>query len=394
MKFRIGILGILCIAALSAFAIRVRVAPEPAANATAKYLPQLEGKNVALVVNHTSMIKSVHLVDMLVENGVTVSKIFAPEHGFRGKADAGEHLANGIDKETGISVVSLYGDNKKPTKAHLTGVDVVVFDIQDVGVRFYTYISTLQYVMEACAENKVTLIVLDRPNPNGDYIDGPVLDMKHKSFVGMQAVPIVYGMTIGEYALMLNGEGLLANKVKCKLTVLPCTNYTHKSKYILPIAPSPNLKSAQSIMLYPSLCLFEGTEVSVGRGTDKPFMMWGHPSYKNNGFSFTPVAGESNKNPMYKDKKCYGANLDLPPYEIEKIVNKQLNLEFLRNAYKLSPNKAKFFVPFFTKLAGTTTLQQQIVAGKTDEQIRASWKPGIDKFKKVREKYLLYPDFE
>ncbi len=379
---------------IKSFAIMVIARPQVGAANENAYLPLLENKKVALVVNQTSMVSNQHLLDFLLENDVNVVKIFAPEHGFRGKADAGEHVNSSVDKATGKSIVSLYGSHNKPTKADLAEVDVVVFDIQDVGARFYTYISTLQYVMEACAENKKNLVVLDRPNPNAHYVDGPVLEMTHKSFVGMQAVPIVYGMTIGEYAKMLNGEGLLAKKMKCNLTVIPCINYTHKTKYNLPIAPSPNLKSANSIALYPSLCLFEGTEVSVGRGTTTPFEVWGNPNYKNNGYSFTPKPTEGAKDPMYNGKKCYGANLNLAQSDVLKIVNNKVQLEFLRNAYSLSTDKSKFFNAFFTKLAGNTTLQKQIATGVSEAKIRASWAPGIAKFKKVRKKYLLYPDFE
>jgi uncharacterized protein YbbC (DUF1343 family) len=379
----------------NSFALRVRVYPAGAAENTNAYLPQLEGKKVALVVNQTSMIRQQHLVDALLDAGVNVVKIFAPEHGFRGTGDAGEKLKDSKDPETGIPISSLYGDKKKPTAADLAGIDQVVFDIQDVGVRFYTYISTLQYIMEACAENNLPLLVLDRPNPNGNYIDGPILESKNKSFVGMQNIPVVYGMTIGEYAQMLNGEKLLAKGVKCKLTVIPCKDYTHRSEYALPIAPSPNLNTPQSIALYPSLCFFEGTDVSVGRGTDKPFTQWGHPSFAGMAHSFTPKATTGNKKPLHLDKVCYGENLFTKkrPFQDLKETNK-INLTYLQTAYKATADKTKFFNSFFVKLAGTDTLQKQIIAGKTEKEIRATWKPGIDKFKKIRKKYLLYPDFE
>jgi uncharacterized protein YbbC (DUF1343 family) len=364
-----------------------------AANESA-YIHLLENKKIAIVVNQTSQVNNTHLLDLLLEHDVKVVKIFAPEHGFRGTADAGEHVKSGVDKATGLPIVSLYGNHNKPTKADLLGVDIVVFDIQDVGARFYTYISTLQYVMEACAEFKKKLFVLDRPNPNAHYVDGPVLEMANKSFVGMQAVPIVYGMTIGEYALMLNGEKWLANKLKCDLQVIPCNFYTHKTKYNLPIAPSPNLKTANSIALYPSLCLFEGTEVSVGRGTKYPFEQWGNPNYKKVNHSFTPKPTEGAKDPLYNGKECFGANLHLSQADVLKVINNKVQLEFIKNAYSLSPDKSKFFNPFFTKLAGNTTLQKQIIKNESDAKIRASWSAGIAKFKKIRKKYLLYPDFE
>jgi uncharacterized protein YbbC (DUF1343 family) len=373
-------------------AIRIRLNPQPAATEIKAYKPQLENKNIALVVNQTSTVKGQHLVDILLENGIKIKKIFAPEHGFRGTGDAGEKLKNEIDDATQLPLISLYGDRKKPSAKDLEGIDIVVFDIQDVGARFYTYISTLQYVMEACAENKKKLIVLDRPNPNGNIVDGPVLEIKNKSFVGMQAIPIVHGMTMGEYAQMLNGEKLLSNKVQCNLTVLKCSNYSHDNEYSLPVPPSPNLKTTSAVLLYPSLCLFEGTEVSVGRGTATPFQVWGHPSYADNGFSFTPQSNVGSKKPPFENEKCYGADLNLPPYKIRELVNRQLQLQWLIGAYKLSPNKATFFNPFFTKLAGNTLLQQQIITGKSEKEIRASWKAGLDKFKKIRKKYLLYPD--
>jgi uncharacterized protein YbbC (DUF1343 family) len=375
-------------------ALRARVYPTPAAENTNAYFPKLEGKKIALVVNQTSMLRGEHLVDGMLDAGINVVKIFAPEHGFRGTGDAGEKLKDSKDAQTGISISSLYGDKKKPTSADLAGIDMMVFDIQDVGVRFYTYISTLQYIMEACAENNIPLLVLDRPNPNGNYIDGPILENKHKSFVGLQAIPIVYGMTIGEYAKMLNGEKLLAKGAQCDLTVLPCKDYTHASEYVLPIAPSPNLNSHTGILLYPSLCFFEGTDVSVGRGTAQPFTQWGHPSFTKMKYNFTPKATVGNKKPLHLDKVCYGENL-LANKEIKLLRQaERINITYLQSAYKSSGLKDKFFNDFFVKLAGTENLQKQIMAGKTEKEIRASWKPGIDKFKKIRKKYLLYPDFE
>jgi uncharacterized protein YbbC (DUF1343 family) len=360
------------------------------------YLPQLKGKKVALLVNQTSVIKKEHLVDYLLEQKINIVKIFAPEHGFRGQADAGEKVKSGVDAKTGLSITSMYGANKKPSKESMQGIDIVVFDIQDVGARFYTYISSMQYMMEACADANVPMVILDRPNPNGFYVDGPVLEPKFKSFVGMQPIPVVHGMTVGEYAKMLNGEGWLAKKAKCKLTIITCKNYTHKTFYHLPIPPSPNLKSTAAIFLYPSLCFFEGTDVSVGRGTNTPFEVWGHPTFKDNGFSFTPASVEGAKNPPHLGKVCYGANLNLSPTDVLKITKNQLNLSFLMNAYSLaqSATKEKFFNDFFEKLAGTASLKAQIINKKSEIEIRNSWKNGISQFKKIRKKYLLYEDFE
>lgn len=371
------------------------------ADQTSKYLPLLKNKNIAIVANQTSALQVLqraevspnvmgselvthHLVDYLYNyNDINVQKVFAPEHGFRGKADAGEAIADGKDIKTGIPIISLYGKNKKPSQEQLNGIDLVVFDIQDVGARFYTYISTLHYVMEACAEAGIPVIVLDRPNPNGHYIDGPVLEPEHKSFVGMHPVPVVYGMTIGEYGQMINGENWLANGIQCDLNVIPLENYTHKSPYSLPIKPSPNLPNDTSINLYPSLCFFEGTNVSAGRGTDKQFQIYGSPFLEKTGFSFTPQANEGAKYPKYKGEICFGE--DLSSYEHLY----SLNLSWLIKAYKRSPKK-DFFNAFFTKLAGTQKLQQQIEQELSEEEIKASWKEGLDNFKKVREKYLLY----
>lgn len=366
------------------------------AEQSSEYLSLLKGKKVALLVNQTSVIKKEHLVDFLIDEKINIVKIFAPEHGFRGHADAGEKVKSGIDEKTGLAITSMYGASKKPSKESMLGIDVVVFDIQDVGARFYTYISSMQYMMEACAEANVPMIVLDRPNPNGFYVDGPVLEPKYKSFVGLQPIPIVHGMTVGEYAKMLNGEGWLAKKMKCDLTVIKCKNYNHKTFYHLPIAPSPNLKSTASVLLYPSLCLFEGTDVSVGRGTKTPFEIWGHPTFKDNGFSFTPESVDGAKNPPHLGKKCYGSNMNLSPTDVLKITKNQLNLSFLINAYSLaeSTTKEKFFNSFFEKLAGTGLLKAQIQNKSSETAIRNSWLKGIVKFKKIRKKYLLYEDFE
>lgn len=358
------------------------------------YLPLIKYKRVALLVNQTSMVGNSHLVDTLIASGIKVVKIFAPEHGFRGTADAGEKVKSGVDTKTGIQITSMYGASKKPSKQSMAGIDYVIFDIQDVGARFYTYISSLQYMMEACAEAKVPLLILDRPNPNGFYVDGPVLEPNYKSFVGMQCIPVVHGMTVAEYARMLNGENWLSNKKKCKLEIVTCKKYTHNMFYNLPIAPSPNLKSPTSILLYPSLCFFEGTDVSVGRGTEYPFEVWGHPLFKDNGFSFTPKSVAGAKNPPHEGKVCYGADLRLSPTDIQKILERKLNLSFLKNAYLLSKSSTTFFNSFFEKLAGNATLRQQIIDGKTEEEIRASWNEDLSRFKKIRKKYLLYEDFE
>ncbi|MCC7029036.1 MAG: DUF1343 domain-containing protein, partial [Chitinophagaceae bacterium] len=333
-------------------------------------------------------------VDTLQSLKINIVQIFAPEHGFRGAADAGEKVKSGVDARSGIAISSMYGANKKPSKESMKGIDIVVFDIQDVGARFYTYISSLQYMMEACAQAGIPLLILDRPNPNGFYVDGPVMESKNRSFVGMQAIPIVHGMTVGEYARMLNGEGWLSGKVKCSLKIIPCQQYDHSTLYDLPVPPSPNLKSSTAVLLYPSLCLFEGTMVSVGRGTETPFEVWGAPVFKDNGFSFTPQSTEGAKSPLYENQVCYGANLRLPPYEVLKIIRKKLNLTFIKNAYFLTPDKTKFFNDFFEKLTGTVTLRYHIMQNKSDEEISASWQAGLTKFKSIRKKYLLYDDFE
>lgn len=363
------------------------------AEQTDLYLPQLKNKTVAVLVNHTATIKQTHLVDSLLKLKIKVKKIFCPEHGFRGDADAGEHVKNAKDKKTGLPIVSLYGANKKPKPADLKGIDLVIFDIQDVGARFYTYISSMHYMMEACAENNVEFIVLDRPNPNGFYIDGPILKKENKSFIGMHPIPIVHGLTIGELAQMINGEKWLENSVKCKLTVVPCLNYTHKTMYELPIKPSPNLPNANSILLYPSVCLFEGTVISVGRGTLQPFEIIGHPSLSDTLYSFTPVAIEgASKNPPFKDQLCYGYKLCMISDDIKSI--KQLNLTYLLKVYNEFGDKPKFFTNFFRLLAGTDELQKQIEQGLSEEEIRKSWKREINVYKHLRKNYLLYEDFE
>lgn len=364
------------------------------ADQTELYLPLLKGKKVAVVANHTSVINTTHLVDSLLALNVAVKKIFFPEHGFRGDKDAGAYAKNYTDNKTGIPCISLYGkENRKPKASDLKDIDIVLFDIQDVGVRFYTYISTLHYVMEACAESKKTLLVFDRPNPNGFYIDGPVLEENCKSFVGMHPVPVVYGLTIGEYALMINGEKWLQNKVSCSLQVIPLKNYTHDSLYSLPVKPSPNLGSMTSIYLYPSLCLFEGTVVSVGRGTDKPFEQYGYPEMPGGNTTFTPVSIKgASTNPPYKNELCNGVDLSESG---SKLIfdSKQLQLKWLMETYVNSKNKELFFNTYFKNLAGTELLKQQITDGLTETEIRNSWKKEADSFMKTRKKYLLYPDF-
>ena len=364
------------------------------AEQTAVYFPWLRDKRIAIVANPTSMIGKVHLVDSINHAGFLIKKVFSPEHGFRGDAEAGELLGNYIDKKTKLPVVSLYGDNKKPKPDDLKDVDVVIFDIQDVGARFYTYISTMHYVMEACAENGKLLIVLDRPNPNGYYIDGPVLEKEFTSFVGMHPVPIVHGMTIAEYARMINGEKWLANGIQCELKFVPVVNYNHGWFYQLPVKPSPNLPTMESVYLYPSICLFEGTCVSLGRGTDTPFEIIGHPLLGSTGFSFTPksIPGVS-KNPPHEGIKCNGYNFhDFSAAYIKG--SGKLYLYPLLELYKELKDKTEYFGPTFDKLAGTAKLKQQIIDGIPEDQIRKTWQAGIDAFKVIRKKYLLYPDFE
>lgn len=365
---------------------RVRTAAEQ----VQMYLPQLENKRVAIVANQTSVIGDTHLVDSLLSLNINIQKIFSPEHGFRGQKDAGETFADGIDIRTGIPLISLYGRDKKPKAEDLQGVDVVVFDIQDVGVRFYTYLSTLHYVMEACAEQSIPLLVLDRPNPNGFYIDGPVLDSAYKSFIGLHPVPIVYGMTIGEYALMINGEHWHAAPEKCDLSIIPLKNYTHDSLYQLPVHPSPNLQTMQSIYLYPSLALFEGTVVSVGRGTSHPFTCFGHPLLSARSFSFIPrsIPGAS-KNPKLKGERCFGE--DFSHFDFASFYARPgIQLQWILDSYEELEEQTEFFRPFFYQLSGTKELRRQIEQGVSQEKIRDSWREEINEFKYIRRKYLLY----
>jgi len=352
------------------------------------YLPLLQNKRVALLINQTSLVYNKLLLDTLRGSGIQVVKIFVPEHGFRGTADAGAHIKNDIDAQTGLPVISLYGKNKKPSAEQMKDIDVLVYDLQDVGVRFYTYISTLEYAMDACIDNKKELLILDRPNPNRHIIDGPVLDTSLRSFVGMQTVPILYGMTVGEYAQMLVGEQWIKNAKALQYKVIPCLAYDQlavRMKYILPVPPSPNLKNSNAIRLYPGLCFFEGTVVSVGRGTDKPFEQWGHPDYQGKlNHTFTPKSIVGATKPLLENQICYGIKLDNAP--------ENLDISQLLKAYQLSPQKDAFFNSFFEKLAGTRVLRQQIIKGKSEAEIRASWQPELEQFKKIRKKYLLYQD--
>lgn len=391
----------------------------PGAERLSVYLPLLKGKRVGIFANQTSMVGQTHLVDTLRKLGVDIKVIFGPEHGFRGTADAGEKVGNYVDERTGISVISLYGAKRRPSAEDVKEVDILLFDIQDVGVRFYTFISSLEEFMEAAFELQKPLLVLDRPNPNGFYVDGPVLDIKYRSFIGRQPVPIVYGMTIGEYAMMLTGEKWMSAKANqymdyAKTTkqtadtpfhflVIKCVGYTHSSKYELPVRPSPNLPNIQSIYLYPSTCFFEGTVLSEGRGTNKPFQVFGHPSLPSHLFSFTPNPNEGAKSSKLYGQLCYGWDLSGPKDKVLKEVDDQVQLKWLIEAYKLFPDKEKFFIlpksgkmeeSFFNKLAGNDILWKQLKEGVAETAIRKSWEPQLEQFKKIRKKYLLYRDFD
>jgi uncharacterized protein YbbC (DUF1343 family) len=355
-----------------------------------RYLPMLEGRAVAMVVNQTSIVGRTHLIDTLLSRGVRVVKVFAPEHGLRGQADAGEHVKDGLDARTGIPVVSLYGDKKKPAASDLAGIDVIVFDMQDVGARFYTYISTLHLIMEAGAENNIPVIVLDRPNPNGHYIDGPVLDTAYRSFIGMHPIPVVYGLTMGELARMINGERWIPRT--CDLTVIPCTGYDHTRSYDLPVKPSPNLPNLRSVLLYPGLCFFEGTAFSVGRGTDRQFQVVGHPDYPDRAFAFTPEPMPGAMQPPWKGKACYG--LDLSAASVDSLfANRRMDLSVLLKAYHMMPVETFFKASSFDRLAGGPAFRRQLEAGLSEAQIREAWRPGLAAFNALRKKYLLYPDF-
>ena len=376
---------------------------ETGAESMSEYIPLLRNKKVGVFANQTSMVGNVHLIDTLLKSGIIIKKIFGPEHGFRGTASAGEHIKNSVDSKTGITVTSLYGKHTKPTESDFKGIDILIFDIQDVGVRFYTYISSLEYFMESALEQNIPLIILDRPNPNGFYIDGPVLEPKFKSFIGMQPIPVVYGMTVGEYAKMIVSEDWISRiavnnyrKNPDAVKIILCKNYDHNVKYELPVATSPNLPNMQSVYLYPSTCFFEGTVLSEGRGTDKPFQIFGHPSLPKNLFSFTPKPNKGARFSKCYNQKCYGWNLAGSVQEVLNETDGKLQIKYIIDAYKLFPGKDSFFLKneFFTKLAGNETLMAQIKAFTPEREIRDSWKPGIENFKKIRKKYLLYKDFE
>ncbi len=361
------------------------------AEQTDVYLSKIKSKKLALVVNQTSLIYNTHIVDTFLTLGLKIQCLFAPEHGFRGNASAGTTVSNGKDEKTSLPVISLYGSHKKPLPEDLKGIELVIFDIQDVGVRFYTYISTMHYVMEACAENNIPFMVLDRPNPNGHFIDGPVLDTQFRSFIGMHPIPIVHGCTVGELAGMINGESWLKNNMKCKLTVIPCKNYTHASEYVLPVRPSPNLQNQSAIYLYPSTGLFEGSSMSMGQGTDKPYQCFASPAFDWGNLSFTPRSIKSvSEKPKSLGIPCVGFDLTWYGYNRARTMA-SININWLIVSYRLSKNKQDFFTEFLDKLAGTSDLRKQIIAGKTAAEIRLSWQKGLDLYRVMRNKYLLYP---
>ena len=363
---------------------------ETGAEQTGRYLPLLEGRRVGIMTNHTGTVGRTHLVDTLRSLGVDIRVVFAPEHGFRGQADAGESVASYRDRKTGIDVVSVYGSTKRPPDSIMQRLDVLLFDIQDVGLRYYTYLSSMHYLMEACAANGKRLIVLDRPNPNGFYVDGPVLEAKHRSFVGMHPIPVVHGMTLGELARMIDGEGWLRDGLRCKLTVIPCRGYTHRSRYRLPTAPSPNLPNMRAVYLYPSLCFFEGTPVSLGRGTDFPFQAYGHPELQGD-FSFTPRSNAGAKNPPLKDKLCHGVDLRTAPSD-ERIWERGVDLGYVIDCYRQLNLGEKFFTPMFDRLTGTDYVRQMILQGAGADRIKASWADDVERFKQTRKPYLLYEE--
>lgn len=383
---------VLFIAALLFFSFNLPAQTVKAgAELTGAYLPLIQGKRVAVMTNQTGRVGDEHLVDLLIRNKVDLVGIFSPEHGFRGTADAGEHVASSVDEETGVPVWSLYGGGGgKPSADKMRTFDVLLFDLQDVGLRFYTYYASMARLMDACAEHNKKMIVLDRPNPNGFYVDGPILDMKHKSGVGWLPIPVVHGMTLGELALMINGEKWLPQGRICDVTVIPCENYTHQTKYELPVAPSPNLLNTQSIYLYPSTCLFEGTVMSLGRGTSFPFQAYGHPNFKGSGFSFTPRSVPGAKNPPLLNKKCYG--VDLRNVSHEQIWENRFDLSYVIDAYKNLKMGDEFFTDFFEKLVGVDYIRQDIIAGKSAQEIKEKWFCDVLRFKQQRRPYLLYDE--
>jgi len=363
------------------------------AEQTSKYLPLLKDKRVGLVINQSSMIGRTSLIDSLLSLGVNVHMVFSPEHGYGGTGDAGEYIYDKEDRETGITIVSLYHKKRKPASEDLNGLDMVVFDLQDVGVRFYTYISTLHYVMESCAESNIPLLVLDRPNPNGFYVDGPVLEPAYRSFLGMHPIPIVYGLTIGELAYMINNEGWLKNGIRCKVNVIQCEYYTHHSYYDLPVNPSPNLTSMKAIYLYPTLGLFTGTVMNMGRGTDFPFLVAGHPGFADHSFSYVPVPKPGAKNPKYNGQVCYG--IDMRDLSLDSLRNmKKIDIGLIQFVYSQMNRSDTFFNDSFNAHAGNGMLKEQIIQGLSSEEIRKSWESELEKYKIIRKKYLLYPDYE
>ncbi len=373
--------------ALSAHAAEVQVGAEQ----TAEYLPFLTGKRVALLSNHTGIAGDKHTLDLLIEKGVNVTALFGPEHGFRGTAGAGDHVSDAVDEKTGIPILSLYnGRSNRPSNEAMDQFDILIVDLQDVGLRYYTYYITMYRMMDACTDEGKTVIVFDRPNPNGYYVDGPVLDMKYKSGVGYLPIPVVHGMTMGELALMINGERWLPDGKQCALRVIPCKNYTHQTYYRLPVPPSPNLQTMLSIYLYPSTCYFEGTPVSLGRGTDKPFLCYGHPDYKGSNYSFTPHSMPSAPKPPQQDKLCYG--VDLSNMTESEAMQKHLDLSWLIDAYRNLNIGEAFFTPFFEKLIGVSYVREMILQGKSAEEIRACWTDDVERFKQQRKPYLLYAE--
>lgn len=383
---------VIFIAALLFFSVRLAAQTvKVGAEMTGAYFPLIRGKRVAVMTNQTGRVGDEHLVDLLIRNKFDLVGIFSPEHGFRGTADAGEHVASSVDQKTGVPVWSLYGsEGGKPSANKIKGFEVLLFDLQDVGLRFYTYYASMARLMDACAEYNKKMIVLDRPNPNGFYVDGPVLDMKHKSGVGWLPIPVVHGMTLGELALMINGEKWLPQGRICDVTVIPCENYTHQTKYELPIAPSPNLPNTQSIYLYPSTCLFEGTVMSLGRGTSFPFQAYGHPNFKGSDFSFTPRSVPGAKNPPLLNKKCYG--VDLRNVSHEQIWENGFDLSYVIDAYKNLKMGDEFFTNFFEKLVGVDYIRQDIIAGKSTQEIKEKWFCDVLRFKQQRRPYLLYEE--